>query len=144
MSDLAGQAARIHPWPPMRIHQGDAGIDVGVWGRTYRFANRPLPTSIESAGREILAGPVRLVGELDGEPGSELDCRLDVALDPTGPIATRRRSSSVIAELPDTESARAPSAGVSTSFPTATETNSPPLEATPSSIRYRPRGSSSM
>ena len=68
MSDLAGQAARIHPWPPMRVHQGNAGIDVSVWGRTYRFGNRPLPTSIESAGREILAGPVRLVGELDGEP----------------------------------------------------------------------------
>ena len=67
---------------------------------------------------------------------AEAAIRLDAAvLDPTGPIATRRRSSSVMAELPDTESARAPSAGVSTSFPTATETNSPPLEARPSSIR---------
>ena len=55
------------PWTPVTFKQSDAGIDVGVWGRTYQFCGSPLPTSIVTNGREMLTGPVRLVGELDGE-----------------------------------------------------------------------------
>ncbi|MCX7887948.1 MAG: hypothetical protein N3B01_11940, partial [Verrucomicrobiae bacterium] len=43
-------------------------IVVGVWGRTHKLGRGALPTSITTAGREILAGPVRLAGTVSGKP----------------------------------------------------------------------------
>lgn len=59
---------RIAPWTPVKAKTGKAGVEVGVWGRTYRFAGAPLPTSVETAGEEILAAPVRLAGRENGKP----------------------------------------------------------------------------
>jgi len=56
------------PWTPVWIHETDSGFDVGVWGRTYQFGKSALPIGITTAGRDILAGPIRIVGDIDGEP----------------------------------------------------------------------------
>jgi len=58
----------IPPWTPVKAEAGKSGVEAGMWGRTYRFANAPLPTSIITAGEEILAAPIRLVGQVSGRP----------------------------------------------------------------------------
>jgi len=58
----------MDPWTPVSVSRSDDDVTVGVWGRTYRFVGGPLPSGIATAGREVLAAPVRLVGELDGSP----------------------------------------------------------------------------
>ena len=62
-------ASRVpDPWTPVWVSETDGGFDVGVQGRTIHFAQgAALPVGIETAEREILAGPMRLVGEIDGE-----------------------------------------------------------------------------
>jgi hypothetical protein len=57
----------ISPWTPVTVKTSPAGVEVGVWGRSHRLAN-VLPTSIITAGEEILSGPIRLVGRADGKP----------------------------------------------------------------------------
>jgi len=56
------------PWTPVSVKPGTDQAEVGVWGRTYRFDRSTLPAGITTAGREILDGPVRLVGTVDGQP----------------------------------------------------------------------------
>ncbi len=72
------------PWTPVTAQADEAGVEVGVWGRTHRFANAALPTSIVTAGDEVLAAPVRLVGQVSGRPlewkrGGSLLLRADAA-----------------------------------------------------------------
>jgi hypothetical protein len=55
------------PWTPLQVE----GNTVKCWGREYRFADTGLPEQIASAGREMLAGPIRLVGS-EGEPSRAL------------------------------------------------------------------------
>ena len=50
-------AAIPRPWTPVTAEAGK----VGVWGRTYAFASNALPVGVTSLGRELLAGPVRIV-----------------------------------------------------------------------------------
>ncbi len=65
----AGESpALISPWTPVTVKADAAGVEVGVWGRTQKLANAALPTSIVTAGEELLAGPVRLVGQVSGKP----------------------------------------------------------------------------
>ena len=64
----AEPAELMSPWTPVTVKSDDAGIELGVWGRTHKLANAALPTSIVTAGREILAAPVRLVGQVGGRP----------------------------------------------------------------------------
>ena len=45
----------IPPWTPVVAKAGASGVEVGVWGRTLKLANKALPTSIVTAGEEILA-----------------------------------------------------------------------------------------
>ena len=58
----------MDPWTPVTVDSVDGKLAVSVWGRTCRFDDCPLPIGIATAGREMLARPIRLVGELDGEP----------------------------------------------------------------------------
>jgi len=58
----------IAPWTPVTVKADPSGVEVGVWGRSYKLANAVLPTSMVSAGEEILAAPVRLVGQVSGKP----------------------------------------------------------------------------
>ncbi|NLX99032.1 MAG: hypothetical protein GXY83_23050 [Rhodopirellula sp.] len=58
----------ISPWTPVTVKSDDAGVEVGVWGRSHKLANSALPASIVTAGDEILAAPVRLVGQVSGKP----------------------------------------------------------------------------
>ncbi len=53
------------PWTPLEVHRDEKLLEVGVWGRVYQFPNSPLPASITSQGRSLLAEPIRLVGETD-------------------------------------------------------------------------------
>ncbi|MBM3236752.1 hypothetical protein FJZ31_10705 [Candidatus Poribacteria bacterium] len=69
----------LHPFEEVIAQTTEQGVGVSVWGRTYQFANAPLPTSITTAcslpvdgegrggGEEILASPIRLVGVVDGK-----------------------------------------------------------------------------
>jgi len=45
------------PWTAPTVSEGA----VSVWGRRYAFASNALPVSVTSVGRELLAGPMRLV-----------------------------------------------------------------------------------
>jgi len=58
----------IPPWTPVTVKSGSSGVEVGVWGRSYNLAKGALPASIVAAGEELLAGPMRLVGQASGKP----------------------------------------------------------------------------
>ena len=62
-------ASRVpDPWTPVWVSETDGGFDVGVQGRALHFGEgSALPVGINTGGREILTGPMRLVGETDGE-----------------------------------------------------------------------------
>ena len=53
---------------PVSVKHGEERSEVGIWGRTYRFAKGPLRAAITTAGQEILDAPMRLVGSVDGQP----------------------------------------------------------------------------
>ena len=57
----------VPPWTPVVVKTNASGVEVGVWGRTHKLA-RALPDSIVTAGGEILAAPIRLVGKVSGKP----------------------------------------------------------------------------
>ncbi len=56
---IAGMAAGAvpAPWTPVTAKDGV----VSVWGREYAFASNALPVGVKTAGRELLAGPMRIV-----------------------------------------------------------------------------------
>jgi hypothetical protein len=56
------------PWTPVMVKSAGAGVNVGVWGRACRFAGQPFPTGMTTAGQELLAAPVALVGTVAGKP----------------------------------------------------------------------------
>jgi len=58
----------ISPWTPVIVKSDASGVQVEVWGRSHRIANAALPSSIVTAGEEILAAPIRLAGRVDGKP----------------------------------------------------------------------------
>ena len=45
------------PWTPVTAKDGI----VSTWGRTFAFASNALPVRVTSAGRDLLAGPMRIV-----------------------------------------------------------------------------------
>lgn len=53
------------PWTPVKALVEKNEVIVSVWGRTYRFQNCPLPSSIVTANDELLASPMRLFGQTD-------------------------------------------------------------------------------
>ena len=54
------------PWTPVTAKDGV----VSVWGREYAFASNALPVGVKTAGRETLAGPMRIV--CADEKGNEI------------------------------------------------------------------------
>lgn len=56
------------PWTEVTAATMPQGVEVCVWGRTCRFGNALFPTSITTAGEEVLAAPIRLAGGLDSSP----------------------------------------------------------------------------
>mgnify|MGYP001134917733 CR=1 FL=1 len=58
----------LPPWPAVRAATVGQRTDVEVWGRVYGFADSALPVSITTAGEQILAGPMRCVGQVDANP----------------------------------------------------------------------------
>ena len=50
-------AAVPAPWTPVRVKDQA----VSVWGREYAFASNALPVGVRSGGRNLLAGPMRIV-----------------------------------------------------------------------------------
>ena len=56
------------PWTPIRTDREPGGnVEVGVWGRRYAFGSTPFCQSIETGGAEILASPMALTGQANGE-----------------------------------------------------------------------------
>ncbi|MFN3422072.1 MAG: hypothetical protein ACK40X_10160, partial [Armatimonadota bacterium] len=53
------------PWTSVRVQVVGNEVRISVWGRTYRFQNSSLPSSITTLGNELLATPIRLVGQTD-------------------------------------------------------------------------------
>ena len=56
------------PFYPITYTTDGAQYTVSVTGREVTYGRNSLPVSIKSQGRELLAGPVRLVGSEAGEP----------------------------------------------------------------------------
>ncbi len=63
-----GEDDRLHdlvppPWTPM----GKDGDRISCWGRTIRYDGGALPRQIVSKGKDLLASPMALAFELDGQ-----------------------------------------------------------------------------
>ncbi|OGV67070.1 MAG: hypothetical protein A3K19_01625 [Lentisphaerae bacterium RIFOXYB12_FULL_65_16] len=56
------------PWTPVTADTVGAGVNVGVWGRECRFDAQPFLTGLATAGQELLAAPMALVGTVAGQP----------------------------------------------------------------------------
>ena len=54
-------------FPPVKVTKEKTGYSVGVWNRTYKFDSSPLLYSMISAGEELLASPMRVVGTENGK-----------------------------------------------------------------------------
>jgi len=52
----------LPPWTPVEVSDSK----VGVWGRTYVFGHLPFPASVVTRDTEVLASPIVLTGEADG------------------------------------------------------------------------------
>lgn len=55
----------LPPWTPVQARCGPANASLKCWGREYRFSATALPANIITAGKDVLAGPVRLVARTD-------------------------------------------------------------------------------
>lgn len=54
----------LPPWTPVEAADGQ----VKVWGRTYRFDGPlPMPSGVETREKQVLAGPVTLLGKAEGQ-----------------------------------------------------------------------------
>lgn len=52
---------------PVRVEKFADGYSVAVWNREYKFGASPLLSSVKSAGEELLAAPMRVVGVENGK-----------------------------------------------------------------------------
>ena len=55
------------PFTDVRAERTEGGVEVSVWGRKYSFGAGPSLAQVESAGAELLAGPVRVIAEAEGK-----------------------------------------------------------------------------
>ena len=58
------------PFTALELDQGAGGdaAEISCWGRTYQLGGEGFPEQITTQGRELLAGPIRLVAATGGEP----------------------------------------------------------------------------
>lgn len=54
------------PWTPVDVNEDKNGISTKVWGRSVRSGSTSFIESIVSQGEELLAAPIRFVGEENG------------------------------------------------------------------------------
>ena len=54
------------PWTPLKTRKVGNRLEVQCWGRTYGFERGSLIERISSAGKDLLSGPVRLIGKVNG------------------------------------------------------------------------------
>ena len=73
----------LPPWTPIVMD----GLKVNLWGRTYDFSNSFLPSSIQTAGKSILAAPIKLNLNIDGK---------DVALSAVKPTIVSKSKSKIV------------------------------------------------
>lgn len=80
----------LPPWTPLQV----SGSTVSPWGRSYGFAALPFPSSVVTAGEEVLAGPITLSGTVGGQAlrwtGS--DCRVTKARGNAVTLSSRARA----------------------------------------------------
>lgn len=65
-NEIGVMKAVPEPWTPVRVRKRPATVD--VWGRTTTFDAALLPTSLVALDQELLAAPVRVTAEVDGQP----------------------------------------------------------------------------
>ena len=66
---MSGSCNRVpRPWLPVEAEDEQQHVCVSVWGREYRQEAHSLPTRWTTQGVDVLAAPVRLSGEANGEP----------------------------------------------------------------------------
>lgn len=90
---LAGgaQAGAVpKPFEPLRVRPEARAIEVGLWGRSYRFAAGPLPSEVHSQGGALFTAPPRF--RVTGESGEQEVTWLPPALVEARPEVVRLRS----------------------------------------------------
>ncbi|MCS7187422.1 MAG: DUF6067 family protein [Armatimonadota bacterium] len=58
----------LRPWTPLVVKQRCSSMQVSCWGRTYEFVSQPFPNRVETAGRSVLAEPIRTLARASGRP----------------------------------------------------------------------------
>ena len=58
----------LEPWTPVEVARKARSVTVSVWDRAYGFDGLPFPSAIASGGKNLLAGPVRIVARQDKGP----------------------------------------------------------------------------
>ena len=58
----------LPPYTDIKVVRGKERIAVQTWGRQHYFGNTPFLAGIESRGKALLAGPMRLTGRMNGQP----------------------------------------------------------------------------
>lgn len=56
----------MEPWIPVKIDADGSKVTTKVWGRQYKSGNKSFLESILSQNQEILASPIRFVGDENG------------------------------------------------------------------------------
>ena len=56
----------MEPWIPVKLDEDVNGITTEVWGRKYKSGKKSFLESILSQNQEILASPIRFVGDENG------------------------------------------------------------------------------
>ena len=57
----------LKPWTPIEVEKENNRIKTNVWGRSYKSGESSFLESITSQGKELLASPIRIVGEENGK-----------------------------------------------------------------------------
>ena len=83
------------PWTPVEVvSQPGGGIGVDVLGRRYEFGEFLLPSQITADGEGLLAGPSRILAQIDGRDANWRASRIEVAArSPKEVVLTQRLSS---------------------------------------------------
>ncbi|MBU0477659.1 LamG domain-containing protein [bacterium] len=68
MGSKAGISDKVMPpFTPVQVAEGNKGISVSTWGRTYVLGKTPFPSRIVSKGVSLLMGPVKLYGRVEAK-----------------------------------------------------------------------------
>ncbi len=72
-ADIGRDKVIIPPWTPIQVQgsgfrvSGKPLPSLSLWGREYRLQNNGLPAAMVSQGADVLGGPMRLNGVVDGQ-----------------------------------------------------------------------------